>query len=140
MSKTAVSCGALVYKKDQGKTWILLVKQAGNNPGWGIPKGHMEPGESYTATALREVNEETGINIKILTRLPHVTIKRKNFTKTVVPYLAVQTCNSKPRCDHTASEVVDVQWFDMDSLPIIYDYQKPIIDAAMLILGGYING
>ncbi len=28
---------------------------------WGIPKGHLEPGESDADAALREVREETGI-------------------------------------------------------------------------------
>ncbi|MEO7966963.1 MAG: NUDIX domain-containing protein, partial [Gemmatimonadaceae bacterium] len=28
---------------------------------WGFPKGHLEPGETPDAAALREVNEETGL-------------------------------------------------------------------------------
>jgi len=138
--KPAISCGAVVYKKEQGKTFVLLVKQSGHTLGWGIPKGHMEPGETYSKTAIREVKEEAGIDIKILTRLPHATLTRKNYKKIVVPYLAIQIDDSVPRCDHKMSEVVDVKWFDAEFLPQIYPYQKPIIDAAMLILGGYVNG
>jgi len=140
MLKTVISCGAVVYKKDQGKTFILLVKQSGPIPGWGIPKGHMESGESYIRTAIREVKEETGADIKILTRLPHVILQKKNYKKIVIPYLAIQTKNSIPRCDHKMSEVIDVRWFDIELLPQIYSYQKPIIDAAMLMLGGYLDG
>jgi bis(5'-nucleosidyl)-tetraphosphatase len=140
MLKTVISCGAVVYKKEEEKTYILLVKQSGPIPGWGIPKGHMEPGETYIKTAIREVKEETGIDIKILTRLPHVILEKRNYKKVVVPYLATQTKNLIPRCDHKLSEVVDVRWFDIDCLPQIYVYQKPIIDAAMLILGGYLDG
>jgi len=139
MPKSTISCGAVVYKKDQGSTWVLLVKQNGNNPGWGIPKGHMERGENYITTACREVKEETGLDIKVITRLPHVTLEKNSYKKVVVPYLAIQTCDSEPRCDHTASEVVDVKWFDIDSLPPIYVYQRPILDAACLILGGYVG-
>jgi len=140
MLKTVISCGAVVYKKDQGKTFILLVKQSGPIPGWGIPKGHMESGESYIRTAIREVKEETGADIKILTRLPHVILQKKNYKKIVIPYLAIQTKNSIPCCDHKMSEVIDVRWFDIEFLPQIYSYQKPIIDAAMLMLGGYLDG
>lgn len=139
MSKTAISCGAVVYKKDKGNTLILLVKQAGKNPGWGIPKGHMEPGETYLTTAIREVKEEAGIDIKIVTRLPHVIMKKNSYKKIVIPYLATQSCDSEPRCDHESSEVVDVKWFNIDFLPPIYSYQKPIIHAAILILGGYVG-
>jgi len=140
MSNPAISCGAVVYKKDQNKIYVLLVKQSGSIVGWGIPKGHMEPGETHIKTAIREVKEETGIDIKILTRLPHVMIHRKSYKKVVVPYLAVQLNDVPPRCDHEMSEVVEVGWFDIDFLPQIYPYQKPILDAAKLILGGYVNG
>lgn len=139
MLKTAISCGAVVYRKDGNGTSVLLVKQAGQHPGWGIPKGHVEPGESYLATALREVKEETGIDIKIVTRLPHVIMKKNLYRKVVIPYLAVQSCDSAPRCDHKNSEVIDVKWFDINELPPIYAYQRPILDAALLILGGYVG-
>ena len=139
MPKPVISCGAVVYKKDQDRTLVLLVKQAGNNPGWGIPKGHMESGENYVTTACREVKEETGIDIEVITRLPHVTLQKNSYKKIVVPYLAIQTCNRDPQCDDKASEVVDVKWFDIDDLPQIYVYQRPILDAAKLILGGYVR-
>lgn len=139
MFNPVISCGALVYRNNAGKIQVLLVKQAGNHPGWGIPKGHMESGENYIKTACREVFEETGIQIKVITRLPHVTLQKGTYRKIVVPYLAIQTCNSQPRCDHNASEVIDVKWFDIDLLPQIYAYQKPIFDAAQIILGGYIS-
>jgi len=137
--KPVISCGAVVYKKNNGKTYILLVKQANNSVGWGIPKGHKESGESYVQTAKREVKEETGLDIHILTRLPHVMIEKKSYRKVVIPYLAIQIDNSLPSCDHKMSEVVDVKWFDIDLLPIIHPYQKPIIDAAMLIIGGFVG-
>lgn len=140
MLKTVISCGAVVYKKEQGKTFVLLIKQSGPVQGWGIPKGRMEPGETYVRTAIREVKEETGSDIKILTRLPHVVLEKRNYRKIVIPYLAIQTKNSVLRCDHKMSEVIDAKWFDVECLPQIYSYQKPIIDAALLVLGGYLDG
>ena len=140
MPSPIISCGALVYRKNGDRTQVLLVKQAGNTVGWGIPKGHMESGENYVKTACREVLEETGVQIKVVTRLPHVMLEKGTYRKVVVPYLAIQTCDSIPRCDHKMSEVVDVGWFDLSSMPPIYAYQKPIFDAASLILGGYLGG
>jgi len=139
MSNPAISCGAVVYKKDQNKIYVLLVKQSGSIVGWGIPKGHMEPGETYIKTAIREVKEETGVTIKILTRLPHVTFEKRTYTKVVIPYLAIQTCNTTPTHIHQNSEVSEAKWFDINNLPAIYYYQKPIIDAALLILEGYVK-
>ena len=42
---------------------VLLVLQSGGS--WSIPKGHMEPRETETETALRELLEETGLNAKL---------------------------------------------------------------------------
>ena len=41
----------------------LLISRSGM---WDLPKGHQDPGEDISATALREVQEETGINDLVL--------------------------------------------------------------------------
>jgi bis(5'-nucleosidyl)-tetraphosphatase len=47
-----------VYRKD-GKDMFLLIKCRSGH--WGFPKGHPKQGETETGTALRELEEETGI-------------------------------------------------------------------------------
>lgn len=44
---------------------ILLGKRKGSHaPYWSIPGGHLEHGESFEACAIREVAEETGLQIQ----------------------------------------------------------------------------
>ena len=58
------SCGAVIYRRKSGNLEFLLIKnRRGGN--WGFPKGHIERGEDEKATAMREVREETGLDIKI---------------------------------------------------------------------------
>ena len=59
------SCGAVIYRKINGQTRFLLIKNR-RSSNWGFPKGHMEDGETPEDTAKREVLEETGIRIEIL--------------------------------------------------------------------------
>lgn len=54
-----VGIGVLVLK--EGK--VLLGKRKGSHGAgeWALPGGHIEYGESFEATALRELEEETGL-------------------------------------------------------------------------------
>lgn len=54
-----LSAGGLVIKDGQ----ILLVRN--RNGHWGLPKGHWEPGELLAETAVREVLEETGLQVDV---------------------------------------------------------------------------
>ncbi|MDO4758369.1 MAG: NUDIX domain-containing protein [Rikenellaceae bacterium] len=42
--------------------WLMIYC----NARWDLPKGHVEPGESYDVCAAREIEEETGVKAKVL--------------------------------------------------------------------------
>ena len=58
------SCGNIVFKKENGVLKVLLIHH--NLGHYGMPKGHVEFGETEEETALREVFEETGISSYII--------------------------------------------------------------------------
>ncbi len=60
------SCGAVLYTIRDGIRLFWLVQNVGGHIGF--PKGHMEPGETETDTALRELREETGREAVLDTR------------------------------------------------------------------------
>ena len=53
------SAGAVLYTIVDGERRYVLVRE--KNGSYGLPKGHVEPGESLDQTALREIREETGV-------------------------------------------------------------------------------
>jgi 8-oxo-dGTP pyrophosphatase MutT (NUDIX family) len=56
------SAGFVLYATEEGeKRWYLLLRHC-NGGHWGFPKGHIERGEREIEAALREVQEETGID------------------------------------------------------------------------------
>ena len=59
------SCGAVVFcRQEQGVKYLLVCEHSGFRV---FPKGHMEAGESEQETALREIKEETGLDVTFVT-------------------------------------------------------------------------
>lgn len=58
------ACGVIPFqRKAKGIRYLLLLQ---TNGFWSFPKGHMEPFESEEATALRELQEETGLSARLI--------------------------------------------------------------------------
>lgn len=58
------SCGFVAYKRIESINHYLIIKSL--NGDMGFPKGHMESGESELQTAIRELKEETGVDVKVV--------------------------------------------------------------------------
>lgn len=60
----ATSCGGVVIFR--GKILLLYKNYRNKYEGWVLPKGTVEEGEEHSDTALREVQEETGVQATII--------------------------------------------------------------------------
>ena len=111
MTKT-LSCGAVIFRKAQGRVVFLLLKHTNGNH-WSLAKGHTDPGETEIQTALREIDEETGLKVKlkpgyreVIRYSPTVGVE-----KTVVFYLA--KARGK-RLKLQKSEILNGVWLELD--------------------------
>lgn len=68
MSKTfpnwAGSCGIIPLKKSGGEWKVFLIQHRNYEIYWTCPKGRVEPGETPEVTAVRELKEETGLDVR----------------------------------------------------------------------------
>lgn len=65
------TAGGIVFRRVPGGIEILMI--ADQKGRWTIPKGHVEEGEKLEVTAVREVEEETGLkNVRIVDRLDKI--------------------------------------------------------------------
>jgi len=61
--------GGIVFRRERGGSSILLVRAKRDPSKWIFPKGHIEPGETARATAVRETREEAGVEGQALGKI-----------------------------------------------------------------------
>lgn len=70
-ARIETSSGGVVYRRASSTLDFLLIRDPYDN--WGLPKGHIEGGETPAEAALREVEEETGLReLSMVTQLPTI--------------------------------------------------------------------
>lgn len=128
------SCGGIVYRKYHGNTEILLIKHI-NSGHWSFPKGHVEEGETEVQTAVREIKEETGIDVMIdPTFRELVTYSPKKDSQKVVVYFIAKAKNVGivPQ----ENEIADAKWVEISRAGelLSYDNDRCIVNKAKKLI------
>ena len=130
-----MSAGGVVYRKKAGVIETVLCGR--NNPRqWSLPKGTPNNGETVAETALREVNEETGLGVKVQQHLGIISywfvrpIDGVRCHKTVHYFLMQPISGSIEKHDH---EFDEVRWFPGEEAVRILHYANDasIVEKAL---------
>lgn len=104
---------------------------------WVLPKGHLEEGETPEATAVREVEEETGIRGRVVAPLGTIdywfVAEGRRIHKTVHHYLLEAAGGSLSTED---AEVEDVAWLPLDEVlrRLAFADERRLVDVASGLL------
>ena len=131
-TRSEYSSGGAVISVRNGAAHVAMIATRGRTR-WGLPKGAVSQGETSEAAALREVQEETGLEADIIKRLDTIeyffragdTLIRKK----VDFYLMVHTGGElKPQL----SEVDDVEWVELSEAiqRASFASEKKLLEAA----------
>ena len=124
-----------------GRRWVAAIRPGGKPDGvWALPKGLIE-GESAAATALREIEEETGCRGESLGKLGDLryvyTLHGERIFKVVsfflVRYTGGRIGDIPPEF---RKEVAEARWLPLDAAPrlLAYKGERDMAEKALMML------
>ena len=139
-TRSEVSAGGVVYKKESGQVLWLLRWPSGNHqdfPGyarWSFAKGWIEKGETAEQAALREVAEEGGVRAEIVSKLSTVHYFYTNpegqkVSKSVVYFLMEWLEDLKEGFGEETEEIKWVGRSEAEEL-LVYKNEKALLGKA----------
>jgi 8-oxo-dGTP pyrophosphatase MutT (NUDIX family) len=112
------TAGGMVFRRSAvGTIDILMIQDRKGR--WTIPKGHVEAGESFEQTAIREIGEETGLtNLKIRDKLDKIFFFYRRdgqlIYMTTHIFLIEALGDTDALVPENSEGIVDVKWFAKD--------------------------
>ena len=98
--------GAVVTREDQLRGTEVLIIHRMRYEDWTLPKGKLEVGESVPACAVREVQEETGVTIRLSVPLDSISYEAGNAGLKKVDYWRGVVLDAVPRAPDAEVDVV----------------------------------
>lgn len=138
---TATSAGGIVVRLEGGRPSLVvgLRRRDGDRHGgtWTLPKGTPDPGETVEETAVREVEEETGLRVRILAPLPSIqytfVLAGARIHKTVHYFLMEPVGGDLAWHDREFERVRWIRFEDAASL-LTFDTERTLVAGAASVL------
>lgn len=114
-------------RDEQGNPGILLIKRGHPPPGWALPGGFVEYGESLEHAAVREAKEETNLDVTLLYQMFTYSDPDRDPRKHTITTVYVASAQGKPKAQDDAADVIVVDPQKID-LPLAFDHKEIIAD------------
>ena len=107
--KIVAASGGLVWRQAGGGRELIVIYRR-RHKDWTLPKGKVQPGESWLQCAIREVREETGFDVEVESHAGWVCYDTGEITK------VVRFWNMRPMGEsqfESSEEVMSVHWLTL---------------------------
>jgi 8-oxo-dGTP pyrophosphatase MutT (NUDIX family) len=142
---TATSAGGIVVRHEDGRPWLVVGSRRRERDGrtWTLPKGTPKTGETTEETALREVTEETGLDVRITGPLDSIEYffvqSGTRIHKTVHYFMMEPTGGGLESHDH---EFDEVRWipFEEAATTLTFETERALVAHAAEIVAADASG
>jgi 8-oxo-(d)GTP phosphatase len=117
------AAGAVVWRPADSGAQVVVVHRPKYDD-WSLPKGKLEPGEHVLLAAVREVAEETALEVTLGRRLPPVQYASADVAKRVDYWIA--TAADGQSAFEPTTEVDEVAWLAASSAPTYLSYERDV--------------
>ncbi|MFI5291284.1 MAG: NUDIX hydrolase [Candidatus Limnocylindrales bacterium] len=132
---SATSAGGVVVRHEGGRPWLVVGSRRRERDArtWTLPKGTPERGETTEETALREVAEETGLQVRITGPLDSIEYSfvqsGTRIHKTVHYFLMEPTGGDLSKHDREFEEVRWIPFADAHSM-LTFETERALVARA----------
>lgn len=118
------AAGGVVWRPGADTTEVLVVHREKYDD-WSLPKGKLDPGESWEQAAIREVFEETGVVAVLGDELAGAAYDDHNGRPKQVRYWAMAVAVEVPF--EADDEIAERRWLGLDDAAARLTYPRDVV-------------
>ncbi len=117
----------IARENEQGNPEVLLILRKNPPPGWALPGGFVDTGETVEEAAVREAREETGLQVTSLELLGVYSRPDRDPRHHTISTVFIARAEGVPQA---ADDAAEARFFPLDRLPenIAFDHREILED------------
>ncbi len=114
---------------------VVLIERLNEPPGWALPGGFVDEGETLEAAAVREAREETGLEVDLIEQFHAYSDPRRDPRRHTITTVFIGRASGEPTGGDDAARAGAFRWTSLPG-PIAFDHAEILSDVRRYLLTG----